>query len=77
MINGSVATGGGDAIVPPGGTMLCEIPGGAGLGNPKDRSTELIERDIAYGYVSLAQAQKLYGYACQGAPTRPNATENA
>ena len=77
VINGSVATGGGDAIVPPGGTMLCEIPGGAGLGNPKDRSTELIERDIAYGYVSLAQAQKLYGYACQGAPTRPNATENA
>ncbi len=62
VINGQVATSGGDAVVPPGGTMLCEIPGGAGLGNPQERSRDLIERDIAYGYVSLEQAQALYGY---------------
>jgi 5-oxoprolinase (ATP-hydrolysing) len=62
VINGQVATGGGDAIVPPGGTMLCEIPGGAGLGDPRLRSRALIERDIAYGYVSLPVAQAVYGY---------------
>ena len=42
--------------------MLCEIPGGAGLGDPRERARELIERDIAFGYVSLEQARKLYGY---------------
>jgi 5-oxoprolinase (ATP-hydrolysing) len=62
VINGKVATGGGDATVPPGGTMLCEIPGGAGLGDPRERNRALVERDIAYGYVSLAQARALYGY---------------
>lgn len=76
VINGSVATGGGDATVPPGGTMMCEIPGGAGLGNPKDRSTQLIERDIAYGYVSLAQAQKVYGYTHSVTPALAAVTEN-
>jgi len=60
VINGKVATGGGDASVPPGGTMLCEIPGGAGLGDPRERARALIERDIAYGYVSREKARELY-----------------
>ncbi len=62
VINGQPATSGGDALVPPGGTMLCEVPGGAGLGNPRERERALVERDIAYGYVSVQQAQSLYGY---------------
>ncbi|MBC5767886.1 hydantoinase B/oxoprolinase family protein [Ramlibacter albus] len=62
VINGKVATGGGDASVPPGGTMLCEIPGGAGLGDPRERSRELIERDIAYGYISEQKAREAYGW---------------
>jgi 5-oxoprolinase (ATP-hydrolysing) len=62
VINGRPATSGGDALVSPGGTMLCEVPGGAGLGNPLDRDRALVERDVAYGYVSLERARELYGY---------------
>src|SRR5690606_39983242 len=67
QINSKIATGGGDVSVPPGGTMVCEIPGGAGLGDPKPRSREPIERDIALGYVSLEQARRLSG--CGDAPS--------
>jgi len=63
LINGKPAVSGGDAGVPPGGTMLCQIPGGAGLGNPKDRSRTLVRRDIEYGYVSREEAARLYGYS--------------
>ena len=62
QINGSVVTGGGDVTVPPGGIMLCEIPGGAGLGDPLQRDADLVKRDIAYGYISKNQARELYGY---------------
>ncbi|MEJ7931228.1 hydantoinase B/oxoprolinase family protein [Ramlibacter sp. AN1015] len=62
IINGKQAFGGGDASVPPGGTMLCEIPGGAGLGDPRKRSRALIERDVAYGYVSAEKAREIYGW---------------
>jgi len=36
--------------------------GGAGLGNPKKRKRELIERDLKLGYVSRKAAAKEYGY---------------
>jgi 5-oxoprolinase (ATP-hydrolysing)/N-methylhydantoinase A len=63
IINGEVVVGGGDASVPPGGTMVCHIPGGAGLGDPMNRSRGLVERDIAFGYVSREAAERLYGYS--------------
>lgn len=63
IINGEIAVGGGDASVHPGGTMVCHIPGGAGLGNPKSRSRRLVERDIEFGYVSREAAERLYGYS--------------
>lgn len=70
VINGQVATSGGDATVPPGGTMLCEIPGGAGLGDPRERQRSLVERDVAYGYVSMEKARDLYDYDLTGEPVR-------
>ena len=63
VINGEVAVGGGDASVPPGGTMTCFIPGGGGMGDPTQRSRKLVQRDIAYGYVSRAEAVRLYGWS--------------
>ena len=63
VINGEVAVGGGDASVPPGGTMVCYIPGGGGMGDPTQRSRKLVQRDIAYGYVSRAEAVRLYGWS--------------
>jgi N-methylhydantoinase B/oxoprolinase/acetone carboxylase alpha subunit len=62
MINGEKATTGGDATVHPGGVIICRIPGGAGLGDPLERSRELVRRDVAYGYVSPAKAAALYGF---------------
>lgn len=38
-------------------------PGGGGYGEPKDRQRELIVNDIKQGYVSLAGAERDYGYS--------------
>ena len=62
IINGKEEVGGGDVSVPPGGVMACHIPGGAGLGDPLQRSRSMVERDIEYEYVSRAEAARLYGY---------------
>lgn len=70
IINGQPATKGGDAQVPPGGTMLCEVPGGAGLGNPLERDRALVARDVEYGYVSAELARELYGYEPAAEVTR-------
>ncbi len=63
IINGKVAVSGGDASVPPGGTMICQIPGGAGLGDPNERSRVLVQRDIEFGYISREAAERHYGYS--------------
>lgn len=45
----------------PGDRVTYNIPGGGGFGNPHDRDTALVERDVRYGYVSAQQAEDLYG----------------
>jgi len=35
---------------------------GGGYGNPKERSTKAIEKDLLNGYISLEVAEKRYGY---------------
>jgi N-methylhydantoinase B len=35
----------------PGDELVCDLPGGGGLGDPADRDPQLIERDRALGYV--------------------------
>jgi N-methylhydantoinase B/oxoprolinase/acetone carboxylase alpha subunit len=62
MINGKSATSGGDASVLPGHTIICQIPGGGGLGDAKKRRRDLVMRDLEYGYVSREQAHNCYGY---------------
>jgi N-methylhydantoinase B/oxoprolinase/acetone carboxylase alpha subunit len=37
-------------------------PGGGGYGDPRERQRELIVNDIRQGYVSLAAAEREYGY---------------
>jgi 5-oxoprolinase (ATP-hydrolysing) len=39
-----------------------QLAGGAGFGNPHDRSRELVEQDIAEGFVSPRAAERAYGY---------------
>jgi N-methylhydantoinase B len=39
-------------IVPAGDTLVIELPGGAGFGNPQNRKREAIERDVKAGVVT-------------------------
>ncbi len=48
--------------VPAGERLVVELPGGGGLGDPHDRSPELIRRDLAAGYVTPEGAKRDYGY---------------
>jgi 5-oxoprolinase (ATP-hydrolysing)/N-methylhydantoinase A len=68
LIDGKPATGGGDVSVPPGGTIVCRIPGGGGLGDPSARDRGQVERDVAFGYITPDHARKHYGHAGPGTP---------
>lgn len=48
-------------VVPKGKRLLLKLPGGGGLGEPRLRDRALVERDVADGLVSEAQAKSLYG----------------
>ncbi len=48
-------------IVPAGDRVIIEMPGGGGYGDPATRDPKLVARDIEYGLISLAEAEKSYG----------------
>jgi N-methylhydantoinase B len=58
-----------DTDADPSGLTLCDTgdrisffsAGGGGYGNPLERDPEAVERDVLFGYVSLASARKDYG----------------
>lgn len=62
IINGEAALVGGDASVPSGGVVVCEIPGGGGLGDPGERDPDLIRRDLDFGYITPEHAKSAYGF---------------
>ena len=45
----------------PGDVVVMDAAGGGGYGDPLDRDPELVESDVADGYVSLESATKDYG----------------
>jgi len=49
-----------------GDTVKVLMPGGGGYGDPLSRAHELVREDVADGYVSEAEASRLYGYSPQG-----------
>jgi N-methylhydantoinase B len=49
-------------------------PGGGGFGNPFERASVLIERDVALGYYSEAQAEQLFGVTIVGGKVDETAT---
>lgn len=63
LIAGARAGAGGDTTVQPGGSIVCQIPGGGGHGDPRERDRALVGRDLAFGYISLEHAQRAYGYS--------------
>jgi N-methylhydantoinase B/oxoprolinase/acetone carboxylase alpha subunit len=62
IINGKAASVAGDAFVQPGESVLCEIPGGGGLGDPAERDPDMIRRDLDYGYITSDHAKDAYGF---------------
>ena len=49
-------------VVPTGDSLVLELPGGGGFGDPKERARELIEADIAAELVTPDRARADYGY---------------
>jgi N-methylhydantoinase B len=59
--DGSTIRTKGFQIVPKGKRLLLNLPGGGGMGDPKERDRAAVARDVADGLVSPEQAKALYG----------------
>jgi len=76
LASGEVLRSKGQQTIPRGATLLIEMPGGGGLGDPFSRPVEKVRRDVATGLVSRQAALDLYGvvltddYAIDEARTR-------
>lgn len=60
--NGTVLRTKGFQVIPKGRHLLLLLPGGGGMGDPKQREPELVARDVADGLVSESEARRLYGH---------------
>lgn len=58
--DGSAMNGKGKQFVAHGRRVVMAFPGGAGYGDPAERSVELVKRDLARGYISAKTASKNY-----------------
>jgi N-methylhydantoinase B len=48
--------------IPPGDSVVLELPGGGGFGDPVKRDRRRVEADLESGLVSKAAARRDYGY---------------
>jgi N-methylhydantoinase B len=48
-------------VVPAGDRVIVSMPGGGGMGEPAERDTEAVRRDVRLGYVTEAAARRDYG----------------
>ena len=58
--DGSAMNGKGKQFVAHGRRVVLAFPGGAGYGDPSERSVELVKSDLARGYISAETASKNY-----------------
>jgi len=47
--------------IQPGERVVSLTSGGGGYGNPADRATDLVLRDVSEGWISIERAQSVYG----------------
>ncbi|MBR0671457.1 hydantoinase B/oxoprolinase family protein [Neoroseomonas soli] len=59
--NGTVLRTKGFQVIPKGRRLLLKLPGGGGMGNPKERDPALVQRDVEDGLVSPETARTVYG----------------
>ena len=62
MLSGAPIAGMGLQEIPEGDVLVLDLPGGAGHGDPRERDIEAVRDDIENGYVSLATAERVYGF---------------
>ncbi len=65
-IEGHRLPGKGRVTIAAGTQVLLELPGGGGFGNPRERSREAIDLDVAEGYVTKERALRDYGESGSG-----------
>ncbi|MFK7745875.1 MAG: hydantoinase B/oxoprolinase family protein [Roseobacter sp.] len=58
--DGTAMNGKGKQFVAHGRKVVMAFPGGAGYGDPSERSVELVKRDLARGYITAETAAKDY-----------------
>jgi N-methylhydantoinase B len=63
LINGKPGNSYGLTQFGPGDEIIIDVAGGGGYGNPFERDVELVESDVANGYVSVEKAKEDYGVA--------------
>ena len=59
--DGTPMQGKGKQFVPHGHKVMLAFPGGAGYGKPEDRDPQMVQRDLARGYISADVAKAVYG----------------
>jgi N-methylhydantoinase B len=59
--NGTPLRTKGFQVVPKGRRLVLKLPGGGGMGDPRERDPALVRRDVADGLVSEAAARERYG----------------
>jgi len=60
--SGGVFNAKGRQTIPSGDRVTVNMPGGGGLGDPKDRDPEAVARDVREGYISREAAREVYGW---------------
>jgi len=61
LASGPRLLGKGQQTVPVGDRVVIEMPGGGGLGDPRQRSIDAVASDVRSGFVSSEAAQRDYG----------------
>ena len=63
LTSGKVLRGKGLQTVPQTDRVIISMPGGGGLGNPKNRPATVVADDVRQGFISLEAARRDYGVA--------------
>jgi N-methylhydantoinase B len=61
LVNGKPGNPYGLTHLKPGDVIINDAPGGGGYGDPLNRDTEQVERDVMNGYVTIESARQSYG----------------
>lgn len=63
---GATLAGKGRDVVPPGGVLVLETPGGGGMGDPTERAEAAVALDLGAGLISGGAARSIYGLKADG-----------